>query len=91
LANKKFSAKESVLRFCTNTLLINFLCVLVKEFVFNTAGNPLLADGDMTPSTAAVYMAMSMIFGLVIALFEVLLSKKVKVAVEETPDEEKKD
>ena len=92
-AGKEFSAKQSLLRYGANTLIINLLCLLVKKFVFNTAANPLFEGSDMVPNVAVVYMALALAFGIIIAIIEILFSKKVNITVEESPDEkqEKKD
>ena len=87
LAKSEFSIKETIFRFCTNTLIINLLCMLVKKFIFGTAAQPLYTNGDMVPNVAIVYIVMALAAGVLVALAEVLFSKKVKVTVEEEPDE----
>lgn len=87
LAKTEFSVKQTILRFCTNTLIINLLCMLVKKFIFGTAAQPLYTNGDMVPNVAIVYIVMALVAGVGVALVEVMFSKKVKVTVEEKPDE----
>ena len=90
IAKREFSAKQSLLRFCTNALIINLLCLLVKKFVFFTAAEPLYTGGDMVPNVAVVYIAMAIVFAVIVAFIEALFSKKVTVAAEEETDEEEK-
>ena len=89
VTKKEYTAKQSILRFCTNALIINLLCMLVKKFVFGTAANPLYA-GDMVPNVAITYIVMALFFAVVIALIEAVFSKKATVSVEEEVNEEEK-
>lgn len=90
LAKTEFSLKESIMRFCTNALIINLLCITVKKFFFATGENPLCSEGDMVPNVAFVYIIMALFFAICVTIFEVIFSKKIKsVTAEEVSDEEK--
>lgn len=92
LSKSSLSLKKCIYRFCCNTLLINFLCLAVKKTVFHTANNPMLLDSsDMLPIVALNYMIIAVPFAAVIALAEVLLSKRIKITVEEKADEAEKE
>ncbi|MBO4733057.1 MAG: hypothetical protein J5662_01135 [Clostridia bacterium] len=88
IAKAEFSVKETLLRFAANALIINFLCILVKKFVFGTGAKPLYTDGDMTPGAAVTYITMALAFGLIITVLQLIFSKKIKITVEEKSDEE---
>lgn len=90
LAKTEFSVKQTIMRFCTNALLINFLCVIVKKFILGAGAEPLYTEIGMVPNVAAVYITMALIFGICIAVIEVVFSKKIILTVEEEPDESKK-
>lgn len=90
LAKTEFSLKESIMRFCTNALIINLLCIAVKKFFFATGEFSLYSEGDMVPNVAFVYIIMALFFGACVTLVEVIFSKKIKsVSAEEVSDEEK--
>lgn len=91
LAKTEFSLKETVMRFCADALIINFLCLLFKKFIFGTGAAPLCENGDMTPNVAVVYITMSLVFGAIITVVQVIFSKKITVTLEEDSDEADKE
>ncbi len=91
LSKQNISLKKCIYRFCLNSVLINFLCFATKKFVLHTDGAPMLYEGaDMIPSTAFNYIVMAIFFTLILVVLEILISKNVKVIVEDNNDEAKK-
>lgn len=90
LTKINLNLKQLLFRFCTNTLLINALCFIAKKILFKTAADPLYYfSTDMTPSTALNYILLAVIFAVAITIAEVLLSKKIKITIEnEIEDDE---
>ena len=91
LAKTEFSLKETVMRFCADALIINFLCLLVKKFIFGTGAAPLCENGDMTPNVAVVYITMSLVFGAIITVVQVIFFLFFTITVEEDSDEADKE
>lgn len=90
LLKRPLCRKQWLYRFCTNTLLINFICFGIKKFFLQTADSPLYSlNTDMYPSAAFNYMLMAVPAAIILVVFELLLSKKVKIELkEENRDEE---
>lgn len=91
LSKNALKVKNLIYRFCTNIVLINLLCLLIKKFILFTIGAPLCQSGDMMPSVALNYMILSLPIAIVLPLVEIFLSKKVKFTVKEDENEEKKE
>ncbi len=89
LAKTSLGLKKCIFRFCLNSLIINFVCFVAKKFVFDTASYSLYIEGDMLPSTALNYLIIALPIAVILVLAEVLLSKKIKITVEENRDEAK--
>jgi len=84
LVKRRLDRKLWIYRFCTNTLLINFICFGIKKFFLQTANAPLYSMGtDMYPSAAFNYILMAVLTAVVLVVFEVLLSKKIKIELKE--------
>ena len=80
--------KQCIFRFCTNAFFVNFTCVAIKKFVLHTANEPLTSTSlDMLPSVAFNYMIMAFGISVILVVAEVLLSKNIKITVEEPNDE----
>ena len=45
----------------------------------------------MTPNVAVVYITMSLVFGAIITIVQVIFSKKITITVEEDSDEAEKE
>lgn len=92
LVKRRLDRRRWIYRFCTNTLLINFICFGIKKFFLQTANAPLYSMGtDMYPSAAFNYILMAVLAAVVLVVFEVLLSKKIKIEMKEERHEEKPD
>lgn len=91
ISKKELTKKQYVFRFCGYTLALNFVCFAVKKFILKTAENSLVYGNDMKPSTAFNYLVIVIPVVLILVIGELLLSKKVKIAVEETVDETKEE
>ena len=83
LAKKKLCLKQCIFRFCTNTALINFLCLGIKCYILHTGSIPMFSQPDMAPQVAVNYLIMAIPVAIALVVVEVLLFKKVKVTVEE--------
>ncbi|MBO4216636.1 MAG: hypothetical protein J5940_01680 [Clostridia bacterium] len=103
LTKRNPGLKKTIFLFCTNALIINFLCFLMKKFIFGTADVPLYAaQYDMYPTVAVNYIICAAGIAVIISVIEALLAKKVRVSIDgksgnedetetEKTDEEKKD
>ena len=81
------SRKQWLCRYCTNALLINLFCFLVKALVLRTAAAPLYTlFADVTPSAAANYLIMAIPAAVALGFTQVFMSETVKVEVEEAED-----
>lgn len=89
MSKKEFTKKQYVFRFCGYTLAANFVCFAVKKIILNTAEQMVVTTNDMTPSTAFNYLVIVVPFIVVLVIGELLLCKRVKIAVEESTDETK--
>ena len=88
LTKANLNMKQCIFRFCGNVLSINFLCFAAKKFVFKTGFEVMYSNVcDITPSAAFNYIVISVFFAVILTVFEVLISKKVKVAVEDVENE----
>ena len=90
LTKRELGFKRIVYRFCINALIINFICFLSKKLFFGTAEAPLYTfETDMRPTVAINYIITAVAVAVALTLFEVLLSKKVRIYVEEDKEKEK--
>ena len=87
LTKISLNLKQCIFRFCGNALSINFFCFATKKLVFKTALEPMYSHTDITPSVAFNYIIMAVFFAVLLTVFEVLISKKVKISVEDVEDE----
>lgn len=87
LRREKLTLKQCVYHYCTDALLINLACLGAKTILLGSGGAP-LSEGswDMLPSAAFVYIIMALCCGVFLAVFQVLLSRHMAVAVEESRD-----
>lgn len=89
LVRCRLDRKQWFYRFCANTLLINFICFGIKRFFLQTADAPLYSLGtDMYPSAAFNYILMAVLSAVILVIFEVLLSKKIKIELKDENHEE---
>ena len=88
LTKTSLTLKQCIFRFCTNAFFVNFTCVAIKKLILHTANEPLLStSGDMLPVVAFHYMIMAFGISVIFVVAEVLLSKNIKITVEEPADE----
>ena len=88
-ARCNLTLKQCIYRGSTYVLISNLLCFAVKKWILQTAANPLTVNGDMSASTALNYLIIVLPIVAVMVVTDLLLSKKVKVSVEEISDEGK--
>lgn len=87
LAKHPLTRKNWLYLYALNVVLINAACFLVKKVVLHTADFPFGSFSvDLTPSAALNYLIMALPAGGALAFVEVLLSKNVKVTVEDEHD-----
>ena len=90
LTKRNSGLKKTIFLFCTNALIINFLCFLMKKFIFGTADVPLYSlQYDMYPTVAVNYILCAAGVAVVLAVIEALLAKKVKLSIDSENDNEK--
>ncbi len=89
ITKNDLNLKQFVLRFCTNSLIINFFCVGAKSLILGTGNVPIFDGKDMIPKVAFNYLIMAIAVSIVLIVIESLMFKKVKIAVEEENDEAK--
>ena len=90
LTKKELSLKKVIYRYSVNVVLINFLCFLIKCYVFNSGATSLLFDGkNMLPVSGFNYLILALPIAVMLAFLEVVISKKTVITVEENKDEEK--
>ncbi len=87
LRREKLTLKQCVYHYRTDALLINPTCLGVQTILLGSGGAP-LSEGSwaMRPSAAFVYLLMALCCGVFLAVFHVLLSRHMAVAVEEGRD-----
>ena len=84
LSKTSLSRKQWLYRYCANNLFINLLCFAVKKILLDTAGSTFFSlYADTTPAAALNYILMAVPVAVVLVFVQVLLSKYVKVDVEE--------
>lgn len=88
LTKNSLNTKQCIFRFCSNAMFINLGCFGIKKYILHTAGLSILYEGDMLPQVAFNYIVMSLGVAVVLLLAEILLSKNVKITVEEDSREE---
>ena len=82
------SAKGWLYRFCTNTVIINAVCFVVKRLFLHTADEPFYTlYVDTTPTAALNYLIMAVPVALVLVFLQVVLAKHATVTVEEKNDD----
>ena len=81
--NNSLTIKQCIFRYCSNVTFINLGCFGIKKYILHTANLPILQDGDMLPQVAFNYIVMAIGVAVMIVVIEILLSKNVKIIVEE--------
>ena len=90
LTKDNLNLKQFVYRFCTNAIIINLVCIMAKKFASNTVNTPFMQPGgDFLPDTAFKYLLIAMATAVVVALVEALISRKLRIIIEEARNEEK--
>ena len=77
--------RKWVYLYALNTLLINFLCFVLKKWVLHTGEYTI--EG-MTPNSAINYMLVAVVLAAVVALVEVFCYKRVRLQVESGEEKE---
>ena len=89
LTKRDSGLKKTVFLFCVNALIINFLCFLMKKFLFGTADAPLYSQQyDMYPTVAVNYILCAAGIAVILAVIESLLVKNLKLSVDKEKDNE---
>lgn len=84
LQKTDLTRKQWFCRYCTNALLINLFCFLVKVLILHTGTDSLRSwTGDATPSTAVNYLITAIPAAVILSFLQVLLTKHTKVDVED--------
>lgn len=84
LSKRELGAKKWLYRFCFNALAINLIVFLIKKVILHTSTAPLYSLlTDMTPEVVIRYLIMAIPAAVVLVVVEILLSRHVKVGVEE--------
>ncbi len=91
VTRRDFSLKQFIYRFCTNALIINLVCFLIKKFVLGAGKEYLFVSGDAVPDVSIVYIGMALVAAIVLGLIESLLCKKVSVDLEVNKNEKKQE
>ena len=89
LTRRQLSVKRCVFRFCTNAVVINFLCLGIKCYILGTGSVPIIPQTDMFPQVAFNYLVMAIVISIVLVFAELLLVRKVSITVEEENEEDK--
>jgi len=80
VGKQNLSKKSWIYRFCTNTMIVNFVCFLFKKVFLGTASLPIYnLYTDTDPSTALNYMIITVPTAILLGFVEVVLSKHVKI------------
>ena len=87
LAKTSLSVKKVIVRYCNYALFINFGCFAIKKYFLRTATEFMFMNGDMLPLVAFNYIIMSLGVAVVLVVAEILLSKNIKINVEEEVSE----
>lgn len=91
LFRQELRRKHWLYLFCTNTMIINFLCFTFKHLVLDTGGAPLYQwSTDMVPSAACHYLIMAIPSAMILAFVEVCAAKNTKIAIKDAVDDESK-
>ena len=92
ITKDNMSIKQLIYRFCTNAIIINFVCIVAKKFASHTVNTPFMQPGgDFLPETAFLYLLIAVATAVIVAIAEALISKKLGIIIEEAKDEEKED
>ena len=83
LTKNSLTIKQCVFRYCLNVMFINLGCFGIKKYILHTANLPILQDGDMLPQVAFNYIVMAIGVAVALMFIEILLSKNVKIMIEE--------
>ena len=80
--------KNAIIRYCNYALFINFGCFAIKKYFLRTDTEFMFQGGDMLPLVAFNYVVMAVGVAVVLVAAEILLSKNIKINVEEETSEE---
>ena len=88
LTKTSLPRKKWFYRFSLNTLGINLLCLLVKQFILRSGDMALYTPfHDMVPSVALHYLVVAVPAALIFVLLQIFLQKNVKITVEDSKNE----
>lgn len=88
LTKKSLNVKNAIIRYCNYALFINFGCFAIKKYFLRTDTEFMFQGGDMLPLVAFNYVVMAVGVAVVLVAAEILLSKNIKINVEEETSEE---
>lgn len=87
LTGKELSRKKWFCLYCTGVVAVNLMCWIVRMTLSRAAYSSLYSAGmDITQMEACYYMLLAVPFALLLAALAALLSKKVRIKVEEKQD-----
>lgn len=90
LTKENLSIKKCIFHFCTNTIVTNFACICAKKFITKTANSPFgQYGGDFLPEMAFQYLLVAVATAVAWAVLEAVVSKKLKIVIEDVENEEK--
>lgn len=82
LLKKDIKIKSFLYLYCIDNLSVNFICALIKKFLFKTA-DALLTAATVTPSVMLNYLLIAVPVAVVVGAVSVLFERKgVRVTVE---------
>lgn len=85
LSRKTLERRQWAYLYVEAVLLINFACNFVKKALTGSGEVPMYdLYTDMVPERFVNYLTMAIPVAVALAVFQVLLSKNVKISVEET-------
>lgn len=90
LSKNKLSVRQCIYRYCGYTLGSVFVYLSVKYVILRTADIAIFTGADMLPSVAFHYLIVVVPSVLLFVLAELLLRKKVRIAVEDADEDEEK-
>ena len=85
LSKHKLNLKEWIYRYSLNVLCINLLVFLVKKFILATSAQGL---SNMSPEAAIRYMVIAVPLAIIFSVFQIFVSKNVRVRVCEEENEQ---
>lgn len=87
MTGKDLSLKKWFCLYCTGVISVNLMCWVVRRVFSRAAYAPLYSEGvDITQIQACYYLLLAVPFALLFAALAALLSKKVRIKVEDEND-----